>query len=61
VANLFLDETRIPAVLDQVGDTRPSQRVGVQAVVQAQSPAVGDEAGVEPLTADPQSARQLPH
>ena len=56
VADLFLDKTRIPAVLDQVGDIRPAQRVEVQAVVQAQGLAVGDEAGVEPLAADPRSA-----
>ena len=38
VADLFLDKTRIPAVLDQVGDVRPAKRVEVQAVVQAQGP-----------------------
>lgn len=56
VTDLLLDEARIPAVLDQVGDVGPAEGVEVEPVVQAEGFAVGDEAGVEPLAADPQSA-----
>ncbi len=35
VANLLLDEPRVPAVLDQVGDVRPAEGVVVQPVIQA--------------------------
>lgn len=55
VADLLLDEARVPAVLDQVGDVGPAEGVEVESVVQAEGLAVGDEAGVEPLAADPQA------
>ena len=48
VADLLLDEQRVPAVLDQVGDVGAAQRVEVQARVQAEVVAVGGEPGVDP-------------
>lgn len=36
MADLFLHESRIPAVLDQVRDIRPSQRMEIETTVQAQ-------------------------
>ena len=60
VAGLFLDEPRVPAVLDQVSDIGPAEGVEVQAVIQAQGLAIGDEAGVQPLAPDPRPALRRP-
>ncbi len=56
MADLLRDEPRVPAVLDQMRDVRPSQRMEIDPVVQVEFPAVGDEPGVQPLAAHPQPA-----
>ena len=50
MADLVLDEQRVPAVLDQVGDIGAAQRVEVQPRGQAERVPVGGEPAVQLLT-----------
>ena len=53
MADLLLDEERVPAVLDEVGDVGAAQGVEVQAARQAERLAGGGEPVVDRDQADP--------
>jgi hypothetical protein len=60
VAGLLLDEQRVPAGLDQVGDVGPAQRVELQRRVHTQRVALGREPSVDRRQPDPGTALRGP-